>query len=117
MAGYITSALNAQIAGTALPFATIELATGRIIGMTRYMNIDTGSRRVEIGGMLRAIRPIAFGDLGWVGDRTRIADVGRPMSGVGVGASVLDGLIRADLARGLYPQRRLRLDMYVEAKF
>jgi hypothetical protein len=39
------------------------------------------------------------------------------MSGIGVGASVLDGLIRADLSRGLYPQRRFRFDLYVDAKF
>ena len=73
--------------------------------------------RLEVGGSVNAVRPIVFGDVGWVGDRTLWRDVGRPMSGVGIGASMLDGLIRADLARGLYPQKRLRLDVYVEAKF
>lgn len=73
--------------------------------------------RVEVGGMVQAIRPTVFADIGWVGDRDRLRDIGRPMSGVGVGASLLDGLIRADLSRGLYPQRRFRFDMYVEAKF
>lgn len=73
--------------------------------------------RLEFGGRMQAIRPIVFGDLGWVGNRDALRAVGRPMSGVGIGASVLDGLIRADLARGLYPQRRLRLDLYVDAKF
>jgi len=73
--------------------------------------------RLELGGRVNGIRPIVFGDVGWVGDRDSLRAVGRPMSGVGVGASVLDGLIRADLSRGLYPQRRLRLDLYVEAKF
>ena len=39
------------------------------------------------------------------------------MSGVGIGASMLDGLIRADVSRGLFPQRRVRLDVYLDAKF
>jgi hypothetical protein len=34
------------------------------------------------------------GDLGWAGDRTRLSSVGRPLAGVGVGASVLDGRLR-----------------------
>jgi RimJ/RimL family protein N-acetyltransferase len=49
MRDYIESALEAQAAGTALPFATVERASGRVIGSTRYMNIDTANRRVEIG--------------------------------------------------------------------
>lgn len=73
--------------------------------------------RLELGRTIQAVRPIVFGDIGWVGNRDSLSAVGRPMSGVGIGASVLDGLIRADLARGLYPQRRLRLDLYIEAKF
>jgi hypothetical protein len=73
--------------------------------------------RLELGGSVQAIRPIVFGDIGWVGDRNLLREVGRPMSGVGVGASVLDGLIRADLSRGLYPQRRVRFDLYVDARF
>ena len=73
--------------------------------------------RLEFGGSVNAVRPIVFGDIGWVGNRDLWREVGRPMSGLGIGASVLDGLIRVDLARGLYPQRRLRFDMYVDAKF
>ena len=73
--------------------------------------------RMEFGGSVNAIRPIVFGDIGWVGSRDSLRAVGRPMSGIGIGASVLDGLIRADLSRGLYPKRRFRLDLYVEAKF
>src|ERR1700758_4623863 len=49
MAGYIRTALDGQAAGTALPFATVELTSGRAIGSTRYMNIDRENRRVEIG--------------------------------------------------------------------
>ena len=49
MASYIRTALEAQASRTALPFATVERASGRVIGSTRYMNIDTANRRVEIG--------------------------------------------------------------------
>ena len=36
-------------AGTELPFATIELASGRAIGGTRFMSIVPDHRRLEIG--------------------------------------------------------------------
>jgi RimJ/RimL family protein N-acetyltransferase len=49
MLGYIKSALKDQAAGTAQPFATVERSTGRVIGSTRYMNIDVTNRRREIG--------------------------------------------------------------------
>ena len=32
-----------------LPFAVIENASGKAVGLTTYMNIDNGNRRVEIG--------------------------------------------------------------------
>ena len=49
MRAYIETALAELAAGTALPFATIERASGRAIGSTRYGNIDCSNRRVEIG--------------------------------------------------------------------
>ena len=49
MAAYIQTALDAQAAGSALPFATVNATTGQVIGSTRYMNIDQPNRRVEIG--------------------------------------------------------------------
>ena len=41
--------LGLQRAGTMLPFAVRSRASGRIAGMTTYMNIDAKNRRVEIG--------------------------------------------------------------------
>lgn len=73
--------------------------------------------RLEIGGSNAGYRPVLFGDLGWAGARDAWSDVGRPMSGVGVGASFLDGMIRLDLARGMHPRWQTRLDMYLEARF
>ena len=49
MAAYIRTALNAQAAGSALPFATVDASTGQVVGSTRYMNIDEANRRLEIG--------------------------------------------------------------------
>ena len=46
---YIQTALDWQEIGTALPFVTIEQATNRVVGSTRFGNIDIRNRRVEIG--------------------------------------------------------------------
>ncbi len=46
---YIATALEWQRNNTALPFATIDRATGRAIGCTRFANADHANRRVEIG--------------------------------------------------------------------
>lgn len=73
--------------------------------------------RLEIGSNDAGMRPTLFGDLGWVGDRNKIGQVGRPMSGVGAGVSFLDGLFRFDVARGIYPRKQFRVDLYLESKF
>jgi hypothetical protein len=73
--------------------------------------------RLEVGTSVQGVRPVIFGDIGWTGPRELWQDVARPMSGVGVGASVLDGLIRLDLARGIHPEKLTRLYLYVDAKF
>jgi RimJ/RimL family protein N-acetyltransferase len=49
MSSYIRTAIAAQTAGTALPFAIIDIASERVAGSTRFMNIDTAHRRAEIG--------------------------------------------------------------------
>jgi len=46
---YVEAALEARAAGTALPFATIERAGGRVVGSTRFGSIEPVHRRVEIG--------------------------------------------------------------------
>jgi RimJ/RimL family protein N-acetyltransferase len=46
---YVEEALRARAAATALPFATIERASGRPIGSTRFGSIEPAHRRVEIG--------------------------------------------------------------------
>ena len=49
MRAYMQTALQWQKDGTALPFVTIEKVSGRVVGSTRFMNIDRPHRRVEIG--------------------------------------------------------------------
>ena len=49
MRNYIEQALNEQAGGVSLPFATIDQASGKVIGSTRYLNIDVSNLRVEIG--------------------------------------------------------------------
>jgi hypothetical protein len=73
--------------------------------------------RAELGWGTSKLRPIIFGDIGWAGDRHDWRSPGRPISGAGVGASVLDGLIRFDLSRGIHPDRGWRADMYLQGTF
>ena len=43
------SVLEEQTRGVSLPFATFDLASNRIAGTTRFMNMDLANRKVEIG--------------------------------------------------------------------
>ena len=72
---------------------------------------------VELGTGSPGFRKIVFGDLGWAGPRTSFSNPGRPLSGAGVGASFMDGLIRIDVAKGIYPEKAIRTNLYVEARF
>lgn len=49
MPGWIDDALVQQAAGRALPFAVRRLRDGRLVGSTRYMNVEPVQRRLEIG--------------------------------------------------------------------
>jgi hypothetical protein len=73
--------------------------------------------RAEVGSNRAGVRPTVFGDLGWAGDRTKMSQVGVPMSGVGAGVSFMDGLFRFDIARGIHPMQQFRVDLYLESKF
>lgn len=45
----VEKALAEQERGESVAFATVERSSGRVIGSTRFMNIDRANRRVEIG--------------------------------------------------------------------
>ena len=49
MRRYIETALRWQREGSALPFAITLQRTGQAVGSTRFANIDTSNRRLEIG--------------------------------------------------------------------
>jgi N-acetyltransferase len=50
MREFIQWLLQKQAQGTDLPFVTVLLATGCAVGMTRFMDIQTENRALEIGG-------------------------------------------------------------------
>lgn len=73
--------------------------------------------RAEVSRGIPLIRPVVFADLGWAGARSRWHRGYRPLSDVGIGLRALDGLVRADVARALYPVSRTRLSLSLERKF
>lgn len=46
---WVATALANAAAGTEVPFATVDVASGRAIGSSRYMTITPEHRRLEIG--------------------------------------------------------------------
>ncbi len=46
---WLNDALKAQAAGIRLPFATIERASGEVVGSTSFLAISPENRRLEIG--------------------------------------------------------------------
>ena len=49
MSAYVQTALKEQADGSALPFALIAKTSGRVVGSTRYGNIERVHHRLEIG--------------------------------------------------------------------
>jgi hypothetical protein len=70
--------------------------------------------RAEVGSRQGMVRPVGFFDIGWAGSRTTFGRV-QPQRGAGFGIGLLDGLLRMDISRGLYPYKRWRTDFYLEA--
>lgn len=69
--------------------------------------------RAEVATPLPAARLVLFGDAGWVGARDAW-DFDPPLLSAGIGASVLDGLIRLDLSRALRSPTGWRVDLYLD---
>ena len=49
MTGYIEAALSAQTRGSELPFVIIKKSSGKVVGTTRFYEIDRDDRRLAIG--------------------------------------------------------------------
>jgi hypothetical protein len=71
--------------------------------------------RVEVANSFPAFRLAVFSDIGWAGPRADFR-TGKPLLGSGVGVSVLDGLIRLDLARGMRAPKGWRFDLYFDGR-
>jgi hypothetical protein len=70
--------------------------------------------RVELANQWPGARVVLFSDLGRAGPREQLS-FAKPLAGVGVGASFIDGLIRVDLSRSLRAPKGWRLDFYTDA--
>ncbi len=46
---YVRRALDGQASGSVMPFVTVLLAIGHVIGSTRFWKIDRDNRKLEIG--------------------------------------------------------------------
>lgn len=90
--------------------ATLRGYTGGAVSGESYWRT-----RAEVGNALPAARLTAFADLGWAGDRREFRR-GRPLLGMGVGGSFLDGLIRIDLARAMRGPTGWRFDLYFDGR-
>ncbi|HET9426222.1 MAG TPA: hypothetical protein VFO55_12715 [Gemmatimonadaceae bacterium] len=73
--------------------------------------------RVELARPVAFLRLAAFGDMGWAGDRGAWREVGRPLSGAGLGFSFFDGTVRLDVARGIHPVQQTRVSFYLGSRF
>ncbi len=73
--------------------------------------------RLETGPHVPGFRPVAFYDIGWAGGRGDFTHESRPLQGAGVGLSMLDGMLRIDAARGLWPERNWRWGVYLGSRF
>jgi outer membrane translocation and assembly module TamA len=76
-----------------------------------------GRARFEVALVLPVASVALFSDAGWVGPDLDDFDEADALLSVGVGVSVLDGLIRLDVARGLRAPERTRWDFYLDAAF
>jgi hypothetical protein len=122
--GWLSSALTAS-AGSSI--GALPMQRNWFLGGThtiRGQSPDTAAHgnafwraRAELGTTVQGARPMIFGDIGWVGERSAMEEVGLPMSGVGAGVSFMDGLLRLDVARGLNPRKQWRVDFYLDAIF
>ncbi len=71
--------------------------------------------RLELSRAFEGVGVILFGDAGWAGSRDLFSRDDF-LYGVGMGGSILDGLIRMDLSQGLKgPYKDFRIDLYLDA--
>ncbi len=72
---------------------------------------------LEITTRSMFVRPIVFYDLGWAGDRNDWTHEDRLLNGAGIGASMMDGLFRIDVGKGIWPTHSVRVNAYLQGTF
>ena len=70
--------------------------------------------RFELANRWPAARLVLFADVGRADSREHLSLV-RPLTGIGVGASFIDGLVRFDVTRAVRSPTGWRLDFYTDA--
>ena len=70
--------------------------------------------RAEIAYGLPAVRLVGFSDLAWAGPRGDLSQ-SKPLLSVGAGFSIMDGILRLDVARGLREPRGWAASLYFDA--
>lgn len=113
--------LGGGMSGGAVPTQRLFYLGGMSTVRGQDVGVEVGNAywntRAELGLGNVLAKPVIFGDLGWAGDRHRLTTGVAPVSGAGVGASFLDGLLRIDVAKGIRPSNGVRASMYVDARF
>jgi len=91
-------------------------ATLRGFHSNEYLGASFWRARGELATDVAAARVSAFSDLGWVGPRAsfRLDD---PLASVGLGISLLDGLVRLDVARAVRGADRWKAHLYLDGLF
>ena len=70
--------------------------------------------KVELAREVGAARWAVFSDWGWAGERSDF-DLDEGLLSAGAGLSILDGLIRIDLARAVRAPTGWRLELYLDS--
>jgi hypothetical protein len=70
--------------------------------------------RLEVARVFSGTSIALFGDGGWAGTRLDAFEEQDALYSVGAGFSLLDGVIRLDVAKGLRGRRSLRWDLYLD---
>jgi hypothetical protein len=70
--------------------------------------------RLELARVFPAAALALFADAGWTGSQLDAFREAEALYAVGAGLSLLDGVIRLDVARGLRGRRALRWDLYLD---
>lgn len=90
--------------------ATLRGYDPSVLGGSTYMR-----GRVELARVFEGVGGSVFYDVGWAGERGDF-NGGDVLSAAGLGLTVLDGLVRADIANGLRgPKKRFRFHLYADA--